>query len=231
MNYKDKFTNISVANDSLFADALGGAVFSAKNNSLMILLDKDITDDALIKTLKDNIKFKDCYIFGKSGAISDYVENVVTDTSQTSANNGTYNRELASQLRKKIADYRTVNHQASSGWNECYDKLQLYTDNYAKDGLLRLNKEDTISINENKYCTVTMITDIRISTSSSDADNIFEQLKNSGDLISRLPGYFQYTQLNVSVYNDESNNYVAVVLSEFSETTTTIGPIEWEIYP
>lgn len=80
-NNKGQFNNIAVANNSLFADALSGAALATKNNSLMILTDKNNMDSSLAKTINNNIKINKFLIFGKEGAVSQNVDNMISNPS------------------------------------------------------------------------------------------------------------------------------------------------------
>lgn len=75
---KDTFTNVSLANKDLYADALGGAVLSAKNKSLLILTDKDAIDSDLNESISANLNVKNATVFGGTAVISDTIYNQVT---------------------------------------------------------------------------------------------------------------------------------------------------------
>lgn len=228
---KGKFTNLSVANDSLYADALGGAVLSAKNKSMLILTGTNSIDSSLKETIDSTLDSKSATVFGGTGAISDIIYNQVTGNApiqqlQPSNDAGYYNTELASQLKSKIDNYRKTKQLNSGNSIEFQNAVQQYVDSYAKTGTLNtIAVGNTITISDTLSYKIYDVVNTRISTQSSDVDTIFNQLLNSGDLANS-----NTTDLNVSVYSDGTNNYVAVVTTSCSVIEGE-SKINWTIVP
>lgn len=73
---QEGYTNISIATGKNYPDALTGAVLAAKNNTPLILVNKDIVDSCISDYTNKHVLNK-AYIFGGTGVVSDKVVKIL----------------------------------------------------------------------------------------------------------------------------------------------------------